>query len=207
MTSSPRLARRAASLLGALVLGATLAGPALAADDTNVTVTGASLGITSATATDFPGVTLDGTAKTATATLSDFTVTDARGNGAGWHVNVSATRFALWDATLNAGAGGYVSGGHTLPASSLSMQEVTVAKNDPSSSALPSVTGGPYVIDGGQAVAIASAAADGTGMGSYDFGAADGTITLTLTVPASAYKTGADETYRSDVTVDVVSGP
>jgi len=198
-------------LLGAVALGLAIASPALASDDTNITVTGASLTITSVTASDFGGVTLDGLVKTDTAAVSDFTVTDARGTGAGWHVNAGATQFAIWDSTLNSGAGDYVIGGHTLPLSALSMEHVSVAKHDVTSSAVPSITAGAYTIDsvadGSGFVSVASAAADGTGMGSYDVSAADTSITLTVTVPASTYKTGVNETYRSDVTVDVISGP
>ncbi len=176
------------------VFAAVQAHAAFGADDANVTVTGGLLSITNPAAGDFAGVTLDGTAKTTTATLGAFSATDARGTGAGWNVTVQATQFAEHNGTI------YVASGKTLPTSSLSMPAPTVAKSDGTSSAVPSITAGPYAIDAGSAVKIASAAADGTGMGSYSFTQGG---SLSLNIPASAYAT----TYRSDLTVSVVTGP
>ena len=175
------------------MLGA-LAVPASAADPTDVTITGGSLAITNPAVANFSGVTLNGEAQSATAVMDGFSVTDARATGAGWNVTVGASQFAEWDGTE------YVASGRTLPASSLSMPLVSVAKGDVSSSGLPSITAGPYTIDSGSSVEIASAAADGSGMGDYDFTQGG---SLTLSVPASAYAT----TYRSTVTVSVATGP
>lgn len=167
-----------------------------AADDTNITVAAGSLTITTApTAGNFSTVTLDGTAKQTTATLDDFEVNDSRGSGAGWHVTISATQFAEHDGT------DYVTNGKTLATGSLALEQLTVAQ-DGTTSNNPTITSGPYTIDAGSAVSVASAAT-GDGMGKYDFSAADNSITMTLSVPASAYA----KTYRSEVTVDVISGP
>lgn len=177
------------------VMVTAMAMPASAAD---VTVSGGSLAFTATpAAADFTAVTLDGTAKTTTAAVDAFEVNDARGSGAGWNVTVQGTQMKEWDSTLNAGAGGYVVSGKTLPASSLAMSAPTVAADGTTSTA-PSVTAGPYTVDSGSAVKIASAAAD-AGMGKFDFSA----TTLTLSVPASAYA----KTYRSDVTVSLNTGP
>lgn len=180
--------------IGVFAIIGALAVPASAADETNVIITGGSLSITNPTVADFSGVTLDGQAQSATATMDGFSATDARATGAGWNVTVGASQFAEWDGTQ------YVASGHTLPASSLSMPQVSVAKGSGTSSALPSITTGPYTIDSGSSVEIASAAADGSGMGDYDFTQGG---SLTLSVPASAYAT----TYRSTVTVSVATGP
>jgi hypothetical protein len=152
---------------------------------------GAQLSITNPAVADFPGITLNGTAQTVSAQLATFTVDDSRGTGAGWNVTVQATQFAEHNGTS------YVTGGKTLPTSSLTMPAPTVTANGTTSPAPTIQAGAPWAIDAG-AVKIASAALD-TGMGTYDFGA----VTLSLTVPASAYA----NTYRSDVTVSVVSGP
>jgi hypothetical protein len=166
----------------ALVAGlASLAAPA-----------GAQLTITNPAVENFPGVTLNGTAQTVSASLAGFSVDDARGTGVGWHVTAQATQFAEHDGT------GYVAGGRTLPMGSLTMPAPTVTANGTSSPPPTLEPGAPWAIDAASAVKIASAAA-GTGMGRYDFGA----VSLSLTVPASAYA----KTYRSDVTVSVVSGP
>lgn len=194
-------ARTAITAVAGSVLIVGLGAPAaFAADATDVTVNGGSLGITvDPTAGNFGAVTLDGAAKTTTATFDGFEVNDARGTGAGWNVTVQATQFAEWDSTLNANAGGYVPSGKTLALNSLSLAAPTVAA-DGTTSAAPSVLTGPFSIDGGSAVKVASAAAGG-GMGKYDFTQA--TNPLTLSVPASVYA----KTYRSTLTVSTVSGP
>jgi hypothetical protein len=148
------------------------------------------LSMTVATVSNFAPVTLDGTTKTTTATMDNFSVTDDRGTGEGWTVTVSATQFREWDGIA------YVAGGRTLPTGSLSMPAPTVAAVATESPS-PSITPGPYVIDG-SSIKIASAAAD-TGMGTYNFTQGS----LTLTIPASSYAA----TYRSELTVSLSSGP
>lgn len=177
---------------------------AFAADPTDVTVSGASsLAINNPAAGNFGAVTLDGSVKTTSAAFENISATDARGTGAGWNVTVQGTRFAEHDGT------DYVASGRTLPTSSLAMAAVSITKSDSTSSTEPTATAGPYTLDSGSAVKISSAAADGSGMGSYTFTQGDldsgtaGVQPLKLTVPASAYA----KTYRSDVTVSIVSGP
>jgi hypothetical protein len=184
-------------LVSGIVVGALASalGPqaALAADPTDLPIVGGSLALTAEpTAPNFAQITLDGTAKTGQVALSVFEVNDARGTGAGWHVTAQASRFAEHNGLI------YVIGGKQLPLNSLTMSAPTVAQ-DGTTSPNPTISGGaPYTIDSGSAVTIASAAAD-QGMGKYDFSA----TTLTVSVPASAYA----RTYRSDLTVSVVSGP
>ena len=181
----------------AMLAGSTTV--AFAADTADVTVTGGSLAITvDPTVGDFTAVTLDGTAKTTTATFDGFEVNDARGSGAGWNVTVQATQFAEWDPTLNAGAGGFVASGKTLAANSLSMAAPTVAA-DGTTSAAPTLSTGPYTVDAASAVKIASAATN-AGMGKYDFTQAG--TPLTLSIPSTAYA----KTYRSTLTVSTVTG-
>lgn len=185
--------RIAAAIAVVALIGAAVAPAAHAADATDVTVTGAANVVITAdpTVPNFGGVTLDGVAKSTTATMTAFEVNDSRGTGAGWNVTVQATRFAEHNGTI------YAVGGKQLALNSLSMAAPTVAQ-DGTTSASPTLTSGPYTVDTGSAVKIASAAAD-TGMGKYDFSSS----LLTLSIPSSAYA----KTYRSDVTVSVVSGP
>jgi len=182
-------------IVGVLLIAGMMTGIADAATSpTNITITGGTLNMSAMTVADFANVTLTGTATTGTTTMNPFTVTDARGNGGGWNITVQATQFKEYS------AGAYVVGGRTLALSSLSMVAPTVAANG-TSSAVPSMTAGPYIIDsGGLAVKIASAALN-SGMGAYNF--TPGAGGLTLSIPANVYAT----TYRSDVTVSVVSGP
>lgn len=180
------------------VAGVLIAGvytPSAFAAETNVTVTGGSLAITAApTAGDFTAVTLDGTAKTTTATFAGFEVNDPRGTGAGWNVTVQATQFKEWDGAA------YVATGKTLALNSLSLAAPTVAA-DGTTSAAPSITAGPYSVDAASAVKIASAATN-TGMGKYDFTQATASP-LTLSIPTTAYA----KSYRSTLTVSTVTGP
>lgn len=179
--------------MGALAILAVISGPASAADDTLIDVIGGTLSVTNPTVADFANLTLDGTAQTVTTSMDNFAVTDARGTGAGWRVQVNATQFCEWDALLSTCV---LLDGKTLPTGSLSMPAPSVAANG-TTSPVPSLTSGPYAIDG-STVTIASAAAD-EGMGMYDFT----TGNLSLSVPASAYA----RTYKSTVTVSTISGP
>ncbi|HEX9988634.1 MAG TPA: WxL domain-containing protein [Chloroflexia bacterium] len=177
--------KRFRAFILALSVFAMMAPAAFASDGTQAVVTGGTLSITNPLAGDFTPVTLNGTEQSPTAALAAFTVTDPRGTGAGWHVTAQASQFANAAAT------------RSLAAGSLEMSEPTVAANG-TNSPEPDVTEGPYVIDNGSAVSIASAALD-EGMGAYDFS----NTTLTLAVPADAYAA----TYLSTVTISVVTAP
>lgn len=184
--------KRIATALGVVVAFALSATPAIAADDTGINVLPGSLSVTNPMVANFPDLTLNGSAQSSSAAMDTFEVTDARGSGAGWRVQVSATQFCEWDSLLSI----CVVGGKTLPTGSLSVPAPSVAANG-TSSPVPSVTSGPYAVDG-STVTVASASV-GNGMGKYVFTPGN----LTLSVPASAYA----KTYRSTVTVSVVSGP
>jgi hypothetical protein len=194
MNIRTNLRRLAVTTVAASTLFAATQTTAFAADDSNVTVTGGSLSITNPLVGDFAGITLNGAAQTTTATFDTFSATDARGSGAGWNVTVQGTQFREF------AAGAYVTDGKALAANSLSMPAPTVAANGTSSTAPSIQAGAPWAIDAASAVKIASAATD-TGLGKYDFQSAGNT--LTLSIPASAYA----KTYRSEITVSVVTGP
>lgn len=190
---------RALACIAGLLLSVLATGSALSAPrSTHARVDGGPISVSGMSVPNFAGVTLDGTAKSVTATMSAFTVNDARGQGFGWNVTVQATQFAEWDPTANGGTGAYVTGGKTMPLSSLTMPTPSVSANG-TDSPPPAVTPGPYKIDASGAIKVASAAAD-TGMGAYDFAQGG---PLTLSVPSNAYA----KTYRSTVTVSAVSGP
>jgi hypothetical protein len=156
---------------------------AMASDGTGLIITGGSLTMTNPTVSNFEGVTLDGQATDTTADLDAFSVTDATGSGAGWHVTVQAGQF--------------VGPNHSLATSSLTMSKPSVTANGTTSTA-PSVTSGPYTIDVATPVQFTSAAVN-TGMGEYDYGQ----TLLTLSLPANVFA----ETYTSTVTLDVNSAP
>lgn len=164
---------------------------ARASDATDVSVSGGALALSPDTAVhDFVIVTLDGTARSTTAHMDAFTVTDARGTGAGWDVAIQVSTFQEWNGS------GYVARGRSLPSGSLAMSAPEVTR-DGTDSPPPVVTPGPYTIDG--ATTIVASAPPGTGMGSYTFVPGD----LVLTVPAGTYAA----TYRSELAISVISGP
>lgn len=182
------------------IAAATMATATIArADDSNVTITGDSLALGAISTSDFAGITLNGAAQSTTATMSGFSVTDPRGTGLGWNVTISASSFKEY------ASGAYVESGKTLGTSRFSMATATVAKADATSSDAPVMTAGTYTLDAdadsdgtSEAVKIASAGTN-AGMGSYTVAPGQ----LGLSVPASVYA----NTYRSDVTVTLSTGP
>ncbi|HUR18392.1 MAG TPA: WxL domain-containing protein [Acidimicrobiales bacterium] len=195
MSIHRNIRRIAVTAMVGTTLVAGIHAPSAFADDANVVVTGGSLGITTAPlAGNFAGVTLDGTAKTTTASFDNFEVNDARGSGDGWNVTVQATTMAEHDGS------DYVASGKTLPADSLSLATATVVA-DGTTSGAPTMTAGSYSLTT-SAVKIASAAVD-AGMGKYDISFAGTNADLTLSVPSNAYA----KTYRSDLTLTLASTP
>ena len=180
---------RKIGLLAGVFLAATamLGGTALAAS--SVHIIAGSLTITTPTVGNFADVTLDGTAHTTQATVGTYDVIDATGSGSGWKVQAQASQFSTGGATPI-----------LLATGSLKLEASTVAANNATSGAVPTIVSGPYTIDSGSAVKIASAAV-GAGMGSYKF--TPPANALTLSIPSSAYA----GTYNSTVTVSVVTGP
>jgi hypothetical protein len=164
-----------------------------ATDSTNITITSGSYGMTEMAVADFTGVELDGVATYDNAIPSDFSVTDLRGMGSGWNITVQATQLREYS------GGGYVANGKQLAPSSLSMPNPTVEYVGTASPG-PTIVTGPYIIDSGSAVKIATAAV-GDGMGKYDF--TQDSEGLSLSIPANA-DAGS---YRSEITVSLVDGP
>lgn len=177
-----------------------MAPAALAADTTSVAVSGGSLDFTAIPlAGDFAAVTLNGSNQTTTANLDDFQVNDSRGTGDGWKITVQASQFTETSATIDVGANA-----KTLPTSSLTMGAPRVTA-DGTTSPLPSITTGPYTLDAGSAVKIASAAVN-AGMGKYNFddGTTAANIPLTLALkPATTYAV----TYSSNATITLATAP
>jgi WxL domain surface cell wall-binding len=193
--------RKLASMAAAAALLLVSAAPAFAAGGiSNAALTGGSLAITGAAPGNFSG-TLSAASQNLYTTLAPFTATDPTGSGSGWHLTIQATSFITTTTPVR-----------TLPASSLYMAAPTVACTAATTPCLtttsaPTVTAGPYTLDSGTAVTLASSAVN-TGMGAYDFTPADiagGTtgMKLELVVPASAYA----GSYNSTLTVSIVSLP
>jgi hypothetical protein len=176
------------SVAGVLLLTLTVGGAALASSRALVDIAAGSLQLSGPAERGIAVVTSEGGAKDIHASMDDFTVIDARGTGAGWHVTIQASQLTT---------GGEAP--RTLPLGSLSGIQPGVVKIDESSSAVPAICSGPYTIDVGTAIQIASAA-PGEGMGSYRFAFSG---PLTVKVDAGAYP----GTYSSTITLLLVSGP
>jgi len=172
------------------VMAGLLALPASAeAMTVRVAIRPGPLGITAASASAFrlPSGTGDGV--TLTSALSPFTVTDATGTGAGWHVLMSAS---AWSTDPDDGAA------VPMPAGSLVMDAPTVVAEG-TSSGPPVMAPGPYVFEPGAGPVVIATALPEAGMGTYDFSAAP----LTLHAPLGI----SDRTYGASVSVVVAAGP
>lgn len=163
---------------------------AFAAEPTaGVTGTG-NVTIDNLTAANFTAITLDGTTKTTTSAVTDMTLIDATGTGAGWDVNLKATTFT------NAGATHNIL--NTLPEGSLALGAVTItAVGD--STAITNITTATGAIDNASGVTILNAGIN-EGMGTYTVSVAPMTLTL---LPKDA-KAGS---YTSTITMTLTQGP
>jgi hypothetical protein len=201
MKSTRHIKRFAVVMAFALVAIGALAAVAMADDATADLVLGGQTDVTmdSVTIGDFSATTLlpSGVATTQ-ATASSFSVTDARGTGAGWKVSMSASQFTgptVAEQTV-----------HKLTAGIMYLQPISpdAVSVDFGSATKPSITNtDPIAVDNGS-VSIASASQsddvmDGQGMGKYTFPAAS----FHVAVPAGAYAT----TYTSTLTVTLAQTP
>lgn len=166
---------------------------------TTVGINPGSLSLTAPATATFASVTLDGTVQTTTADLTTVGVTDATGSGNGWRVTVGATQF-----TEVGGAG------LTLPTGSLSLASPSTVTADGTTSPVPTIQTGPFVIDNGSAATILSAAVN-EGMGKYNVNFPVGALTLTLNPATTKVDTvnypSVATPFETTVTFTVVSGP
>lgn len=157
----------------------------------NVTINGGDFSISPPSTATFAPVTLTGDVQSAT---TDFTnglkVTDARGTGAGWKIQVSASQFS--------------DGTNTLPKSSLTLKnadDINAGYSDSGYSPAPADdTGftGSVVIDDGTLHPFVDAAS-GAGMGKWNIGWSTGNNNLSLVLHPAFTKTSATA-YSSTIT-------
>lgn len=91
-------------VLAAAITLALIPAAFAASSNTNVTLKAGPFTISPITVGNFGQIILNGQDQTAQASISNFTVTDARGNSKGWSVQISATRFASGKNLLHDGA-------------------------------------------------------------------------------------------------------
>jgi hypothetical protein len=217
------ISKRAVVAAAAVAITASLApATALAAtsnDQTQFSVTGGSLSFSSAPALPtLTAITLNGQAQTTNTTMTNFTVLDATGSGAGWNVTVNGNaaggKSAVFkqycpSATCGSDSGpGYVAGGQTLAANSLTLASTGASftgQNGTTGTAPTLQCASACNVDSASAVKIASAAAS-AGMGTWATTGWSGT-SLALSTPTSLKTLQTGEVYRVDLVWTINSGP
>src|ERR1700753_2499217 len=135
---SKRALAAAATVALAPVLAPASALAATSNDQTTFSVTGGSLSFATAPALPtLTAITLNGQAQTTNTTMTNFTVQDATGSGAGWNVTVNGNSaggkspvFKQYcpNATCGTDTGpGYVTSGQTLAANSLTLSSTSAS--------------------------------------------------------------------------------
>jgi hypothetical protein len=209
----------AATLAIAVALPASSGAATTANDTTQFSVTAGSLAFSATPGMPtLTGLTLNGQAQTTNTTMTNFGVDDATGSGSGWNVTVNGNsaggKSAVFkqycpSATCGSDSGpGYVTGGLTLAANSL-----TLSSTGGSFSGQSGTTGtAPTLqcssacnVDSASAVKIASAASS-AGMGTWATTGWSGT-SLALNTPSTLKTLQTGEVYRVDLVWTLNSGP
>ena len=162
-----------------------------------------------------PAVTLKAEAQTSTATMSNFTVEEAAKEAGGWNVTVAGRSgvgksavFARYcpKATCGGDTEGYVAGGATLAANSLTLNTTGASFTGGSGSAPELKCAVSCKVDSASAVKVASKATGGTGGSTWKtsgFSAAS----LTLSTPSTLKALPAEEIYRVNILWTLATGP
>jgi hypothetical protein len=217
-----KLRKHSCALIAAAAALLVAAPSALAVTDTTqFSVTAGSLSFsTSPDVPNLPALTLNGQSQTLTAQMNNFSAIDATGSATGWNVTVSGDSGAgksqvfkeyCPNATCGSNSGpGYISGGATLAANSL-----TLDSTGASFSALSGTTGtapthqcnsGCFVdAPASSPVKIVSAAAL-AGMGTFQTTGYSAT-SLSLSAPTTVRSLQSNEVYRVDLVWTLNSGP
>jgi hypothetical protein len=156
----------------------------------------------------FPSLKLNGQNQSAFASLSNINIQDQQTGGTnGWNLTVQASRLAC----TSADGARCPSGGDTLPSGELQMAGLLADGHGSTCYSGCGVGGplgtpsGPFLIDTGSAVKIASFPANGDPSYVLAPGSIDGNSAhnLEVTVPQDAYAT----TYHTTLTLTVAKGP
>jgi hypothetical protein len=210
-----------ATVVASLFAATSTAFAATSNDTTQFSVTAGSLAFTTTPdAPNLPALTLNGQAQTLNATMGNFGVDDATGSAAGWNVTVSgdssAGKSAVFKRYCTQAGGctgdpfGYVAGGATLGAGSLTLSSTSAsfsAQNGTTGTAPTHQCAAPCNVDVAPAspVKIISAAA-GTGMGTWATTGYTAT-SLTASTPTTISVLPANEVFRVDLLWTLGSGP
>jgi hypothetical protein len=209
----------AATIMLAVALPAASGAATTSNDSTSFSVTAGSLAFS--TAPGMPtlsALTLNGQAQTTNTSMSNFAVADATGSGSGWNVTVNGNTgtgkspvFKEYcpNATCGTDSGpGYVSGGLTLAANSLTLNSTGASltgQNGTTGTAPTLQCNTACNVDSASAVKIVSAATS-AGMGTWATTGWSGT-SLGLSTPSTLKTLQTGEVYRVDLVWTLNSGP
>lgn len=200
-------------------LGATPASAATQNDQTQFSVTAGTLSFSTGPALPTLGaVTLNGQAQITTTQMTNFGVADATGSGSGWDVTVAGLTgtgnsavFKQYCPTVGGCGGdpqGYVTGGTTLPANSLTLSSTGanfIAQNGSTGTAPTLQCASACNIDSATAVKVASAALN-AGMGTW-LTSAFAANSLSLATPTTLKVLSNGEVYRVNIVWTLNTGP
>jgi hypothetical protein len=205
----------AASALAVCVLPATALGSVT--DTTQFSVTPGALNFgTSPDVPNLNAVTLTGQAQTTNSTMANFSVADATGSGSGYNVTVAgdgpsgSAVFKQFCTVANCGAdpAGYVSGGKTLVANSLTLNSTSAgftAQNGTTGTAPTHSCNAGCFVDSASPVKVISAATS-AGMGTYLTNGYTAS-SLTLATPSNTSVLPTNEVYKVNLVWSLNSGP
>jgi hypothetical protein len=171
------------------------------------------------TAPTLPGlavVALNAHSQTTNTTMTNFAVTDTTGEGKGWNVTVQAQSGTGKSAVFEqycpetGGCGsesfGYISGGKTLPANSLTLNS-TGASFTGGTGAAPTLTcSAACNVDSATAVKVSSAATGGAGAGTWTTIGWSAT-SLALATATTLKTLPSKEIYRLNILWTLATGP
>jgi hypothetical protein len=209
----------AVTIAFAVALPASSGAATTSNDTTSFSVTAGSLAFSTAPAMPtLSGITLNGQAQTTNTSMTNFAVDDATGSGSGWNVTVNGNsaggKSAVFKqycpgATCGSDSGpGYVSGGLTLAANSLTVNSTGASfsgQNGTTGTAPTLQCSSACNVDSASAVKVASAASS-AGMGTWATTGWSGT-SLALSTPSTLKALQTGEVYRVDLVWTLNSGP
>jgi hypothetical protein len=159
-------------------------------------------------------VPLNAKAHTVNTTMTNFSIIDTRGTKSGWNVTVAGQSgtgksavFAQYCPKAKCGtdAEGYVAGGKTMAAKSLSLNS-TGAKFTGTGTAPTLQCAAACSVDSASAVKIASAATGGAGESTWTT-TGFSTTSLALSVPTTLRALPTEEIYRVNILWTLATGP
>jgi hypothetical protein len=201
-----------------VALAPATASAATAEDKTQFSVTAGSLSFSTTPAMPtLASITLNGAAQTTNSTMTNFGIADATGSGSGWNTTVigqtGASKSAVFKqycptATCGADPEGYVTGGATLAANSLTLNSTgaSFAAQSGTTGTAPTLQCSTACnVDSASAVKIASAAVS-AGMGTWLTTGFSAT-SLALSTPSTLKALSNGEVYRVNLLWTLTTGP